>query len=211
MNIEELIALGLSKEVAGQVVTMHKKSLTDNYVPKARFDEVGAEVKALKETLGERNAQLKDFEKFKGTNEELTAKIQSLTEENASKMAEAEAKMQQMRKESAVRLSLGSMVHDADIVLGLLGTDNIKLGGDGNPVGLEEQLKPLRESKPFLFKAEEKKKPGFEVRGKPPTSSDTEGAETSTAEAIAKSLAAEKKASLESATKSGDGLFKGGN
>ena len=53
---------------------------------------------------------------------------------------------------NAIRSGLGNSVQDADLVAGLLDRTKLILAEDGKVTGLDEQIKDLRETKPFLFK-----------------------------------------------------------
>lgn len=48
MNENQLIKLGLNKEQASSVLSMHKKSIDGNYVPKARFDQINDAKKSVR-------------------------------------------------------------------------------------------------------------------------------------------------------------------
>ena len=65
---------------------------------------------------------------------------------------------------NAIRIGITD-AQDADLVAGLVDQAKLILGEDGKVTGLEEQLKAIRESKPFLFKAKEQDKGGRQGAG----------------------------------------------
>ena len=65
---------------------------------------------------------------------------------------------------NAIKMAISASAQDSDLVAGLMDRSKLILGEDGKVTGLDEQIKSLKESKPFLFKQEESKpeqKKGF--------------------------------------------------
>ena len=58
---------------------------------------------------------------------------------------------------NAIKMAIASSAQDSDLVAGLVDRKKLILGEDGKVTGLDEQVKALKESKPFLFKQEQKK------------------------------------------------------
>lgn len=77
MKKEDLIALGLSEELANKVVDKYGHLIT-----KTRLDEVIAERDTLKTQVSERDKQLKELEKAAGDNKELKDQIEKLQKDN---------------------------------------------------------------------------------------------------------------------------------
>ena len=151
MTLEQLLELGLDEEIAKKVLEAHKEAIKDNYVPIARFNEVNEEKKELKIQLEERNKQLKDLKEKAEGNEELVARITELEELNKQTQKDYEEKIAALRKETAIELALkDAKARNIKAVKALLDLDKVSLDGD-NLVGLEEQLKGLKESDPYLF------------------------------------------------------------
>ena len=77
-------------------------------------------------------------------------------------------------------MAIAADAQDSDLVAGLVDRKKLILGDDGKVTGLDEQIKTLKESKPFLFKQEEKpklnNKRGFFPLG--PKEKGEEGGET---------------------------------
>ncbi len=146
MNKEQLMELGLTEEQADKVLAKYV-----NMIPKHRFDEVNEEKKELKNQLDERDAQLKELKTKASGNEELTAKITELEELNKTTKEDYEAKMATLRKETAIELLLKDQkAKNIKAVKALLDLEKVTLDGE-KLIGLEEQLKSLKESDSYLF------------------------------------------------------------
>ncbi len=146
MNKEQLMELGLTEEQAEKVLAKYV-----NMIPKHRFDEVNEEKKELKNQLEERDAQLKELKVKASGNDELTAKITELEKLNKATKEEYEAKMSVLKKETAIELKLkDEKAKNIKAVKALLDLEKVSLDGD-NLVGLDEQLKTLKESDAYLF------------------------------------------------------------
>lgn len=151
MTIEELMELGLNEEAAKKVLKAHQDMIKDQYIPIARFNEVNSEKKELKTQLDDRDTQLTDLKtKVKG-NEELTTKISELETLNTTTKTEYEEKMKVLRKETSVELAIkDEKAKNVKAVKALLDLEKVSLDGE-NLIGLEEQLKTLKESDSYLF------------------------------------------------------------
>lgn len=169
MTKEQFLEIGLTEE---QAKTAAEKSAEElkGYVPKERFTEVNEAKKKAEADVEERDAQIEEIKKSAGDNEALRKQIEEL--QDASK--EAEQKYQEELKDAkltnAIKLAITGKAHDEDMVANLFDKSKLVLSDDGKVVGIEEQLKTLKEGKSFLFKEEQKdNKPGFhKVGGNPP-------------------------------------------
>ena len=63
--------------------------------------------------------------------------------------------MNDLKMTYAIRTAVSASAQDSDLVAGLVDRNKLILGDDGKITGLDEQVKALKESKPFLFKAED--------------------------------------------------------
>ena len=151
MTLEQLKELGLDEEIAKKILEAYKEAIKDKYVPIERFNEVNEEKKELKNQLEDRDKQLQELKVKAAGNEELTAKITELEELNKQTKEEYENKIAALRKETAIELALkDAKARNIKAVKALLDLDKVSLDGD-NILGLEEQLKGLKESDPYLF------------------------------------------------------------
>ena len=153
MKKEEFIALGISEGLAEKAAEASKKEL-EGFIPKARFDEVNQAKKTLEGDVKARDKQLEELKKANGDNEELQGQIKKLQESNKAEKEKYESELKGLRIANAVRLAVNGTAHDEELVAGLIDKDRLVIGKDGKVAGLEEQVKSLQETKPFLFKNE---------------------------------------------------------
>lgn len=153
MTIEEYIAsLNLADEAKMKATEGLKKFLKDNYVEKAKFDETITAKSNLEMQIKERDKQLETLKKTAGDKEKLESTIQQLQEENKSSKTKYEQDLKNLRIDSAVKLKLTNTAQDVDIVASLIDKTKLIVSDDGTVTGLDEQINPLKTSKPFLFK-----------------------------------------------------------
>lgn len=70
------------------------------------------------------------------------------------------AELAKISKRSALQMALNGKVYDPSDIIGLLDMDKIEVGDDGNlKTDLEGLLKPIKESKAYLFKEDPAKTP----------------------------------------------------
>ncbi len=159
MKKEELVAKGLSEEQAQAVMDIWNESIK-GFVPKERFDEVNGKLK-------EANTTIDTLKKSNADNEELQKQVKEYKE----KVTILEATAANTRKEYALKDKLKEAgVVDADyIIYKQGGIDKFTFDKEGNPVGIDDVVKPLKESSPHLFKTE----PGADYKpasgGTPPS------------------------------------------
>lgn len=129
-----------------------KKEFPNHAVPKSDFNTVSEAKKKLEDDIKIRDKQLEDLKKENGDAEELQKQIKTLQEQNKEAKKKHDADMKDLRLSNAIKLALTGKVQDEEIVAGLINREKLVLGDDGKVVGLDEQVKALRESKTFLFK-----------------------------------------------------------
>lgn len=151
MTLEQLIEMGLEEATAQKVLKAYQESIKDKYIPIERFNEVNEEKKELKGQLEERDKQLNELKTKAAGNEELTAKITELENLNNTTKEEYESKITALRKETLIELALkDEKAKNIRAVKALLDLEKVSLDGD-NLIGLEEQLKTLKEKESYLF------------------------------------------------------------
>ena len=155
MNKQTLMELGLTEELADKVLA----GLDGAYVPKERFNQVNERMKAAEKLAQETKDQL-DALKAAGDPAELKTQLEAAQQAAEQQAQEHKAAMSDLELTYAIRAGL-SDAQDADIVAGLLDRKKLKLEEGGRLSGLDEQLKSLKEAKPFLFRQEEQQKPPF--------------------------------------------------
>ena len=158
MTIEEYIALlNLDGEAKKKATESLKNLLKDSYVEKTKFDEAAAAKSNLETQIKERDKQLDTLKKTAGDKEKLEATIKQLQEDNKSAKTKYETDLKNLRIDSAVKLKLSGTAQDVDIVAGLIDKTKLIVGDDGSVTGLDEQINPLKQSKPFLFKSDKQR------------------------------------------------------
>ena len=127
------------------------KELPKYFIPKDKYNEVSEAKKKLEADIQERDKQLEELKKAAGPNEELKKQIETLQTENKKAGEEWQAKMAQMQLDFAIDKALTTArAKNAKAVKALLDMDKVKLDGD-QLLGIDEQLKALKESDSYLF------------------------------------------------------------
>src|SRR5690625_3675652 len=163
MSLKELLGEELYSQVIEKAGDNKIAIVSDgNWIPKEKFDVKNQEVKDLQEQLNNRDEQLEELKKIDA--EGLQAKIDELQQANEQTKTEYEEKLQQQAFEHRLENTLkDSGVRNVKAVKALLDTENIKLDGE-TLLGLDDQLKGLQESDPYLFaknEEQEEQKPNF--------------------------------------------------
>lgn len=154
MKKEEFTALGIAEDLAEKAAAASAEELK-GFVPKSRFDEVNEEKKNLQTAKKKAEDDLEELKKSAGDNADLQKQISDLQDAAKQKDTEYAEQIKAMKLANAIRLGITD-AQDAELVAGLVDQTKLILGDDGKLTGLDEQLKALRESKPFLFKEQEK-------------------------------------------------------
>jgi len=168
------MALKISKELREQLgteaVALLETSAKDtdiivgvvaNYITKERFDEVNTQLGEVKTQNTTLDKDLKAAVKGAKTQEELNAKITELTTANEATKTEYETKIAERERGYLLEDALkGSKARNSKAVRSLLNLESVKVV-DGKVIGLEEQIKALKTSDPYLF--EETKAPETKV------------------------------------------------
>jgi len=150
--LKELLGELYTGEIAKLIGDKELAVVNDgSWIPRAKLNEVSNEVKELKKQLEDRDKQLKDLEGKAAGNEELKAALQEAQEANKTAAEEWEAKTAKMQLDFAVERALAkAKARNPKAVKALLDMEVVKLDGE-QVLGLEEQLKKLKESDAYLF------------------------------------------------------------
>ena len=123
----------------------------EHYIPHARFDEVvnqrdsaNSSIKDYQAQIGELGKQVEAGSQAETTINELKSKLEAQTQ--LAKRATIETRLHPLVKDSIAPVS---------DLLGFMDIEKILVNEDGTVSGLEEQLKSVRESRSYLFKAAE--------------------------------------------------------
>lgn len=142
MKLEDLTKLGVTEDIAKQVVALSEQELA---AEKSKLTDKEAELAMASDRIKELTEAVK---KFDGVDVE---KLKADVAEANKRLADETAAL---RIDNVIALALAdSGAKDKDIVKGLIDKSIIKIGSDGKPVGLAEQLDKLKADKAFLFEA----------------------------------------------------------
>ncbi|HGZ8903245.1 TPA: phage scaffolding protein, partial [Staphylococcus aureus] len=79
------------------------------------------------------------------------SEIQKELEELKNQNSEWETKYKETQLNNAVKLAVAKEANDANDILAFINKDELELVDDGTVKGLDEAIKTLKESKPYLF------------------------------------------------------------
>lgn len=159
---EELLKLGLTEEQAKDVFALHGKDLNAN---KSALETITQERDSLKSQLQNTEAQLKTLKEAESTSAEQKEALQN---EYDKYKADAAAERAQTQKVYAINLALkDTTAHNPSTLMKFIDVDAIELDENGNPK-LDDILNGLKESDPYLFKADDDKpNPNIVLPGNP--------------------------------------------
>lgn len=211
MKLEDLLQLGLENDKAKNILALHKQAIDGNYVPKETFNAERDKVKALNDTIADRDKQIADLGKFKGTAEELQAKVDALTTQNTKDKEAYEAKLKEVQESSAIRTAIGDRVYSVDDIIPRLDRTKLVIADGKVVAGLDEQLKSIQEASPHYFK-EDKPAPNTVPGGWNPWGSSpkegNKGEEGNAAAEFGKSLAKAQSQGISATQKASEIYFK---
>lgn len=119
-----------------------------SYIPRAKYTE---EVKDLKSQLKARDEQLEQLKSKATGSDALQKEVERLQAENKETTTQYETKVQQLQLDHALERALSSnKAKNPKAVRALLNLENIKLDGE-KLLGLDDQIKTLKESDAYLF------------------------------------------------------------
>lgn len=142
------IEKGLSDE---KIFLTKEENIEERYSKlKTQKEELEEQVKTLTETNANIQTEYDNYKKGSITQEEYEAKVQEIQEE-------ADSKVKQNNFESKLAVKLMSKeINARDVVDIKANLDMSKISLDGeNFIGLDEQIKTLKEKKDYLFNKEE--------------------------------------------------------
>ena len=154
MKRETLKDMGLTAEQVDKIMELNG---VDIEKAKGKANELATENTELKAQLKKRDDDLVELRKSVKDNETLSADFKTLQEKYKNDRADLEKQVAQVKLTSALDMGLsGAKVRNAKAIKGLLDMDAIKLDDAGKLTGLDDQLKAIRKSDPYLFDGGEK-------------------------------------------------------
>lgn len=151
---DDLINLGLTDEQAKEVFTLHGKDLNET---KSALDTITQERDSLKNQLQNAETQIETLKADANTSAEQKEALDKLQAEYDKYKADAAAELAQTQKVNAINLALkDTTAHNPSTLMKFIDVDAIELDENGTPK-LDDILKGLKESDPYLFKADDDK------------------------------------------------------
>ena len=148
---EILKKAGIEEGKLDGVIGDINKELPKYFIPKDKYNDLAEVKKQLEDDLKTRDQQLEDLKNAAGTNKDLKQQIKDLQEANEKATRDWETKLAQMKLDFAIERALTTAkAKNIKAVKALLDMDKVKLDGD-QLLGIDEQLKELQQSDPYLF------------------------------------------------------------
>lgn len=154
MDLQEILGEELYNQVKEKLGDT-KIDIVNNgkWIPLEKFNDLNTDLKELKNQISARDKQLKELESSSADNQNLKTKLEELRAENKKIQEEYEGKIKQRDFNFALDNELSK--HNPKNLKALKSLLEIEgkvaLGEDGKLMGLEEQLKALKESDGYLF------------------------------------------------------------
>lgn len=147
MKREDLKALGLSDEHIDAVMGLHGKDIEAH---KGKVTDLQAQFDNANAQLTEANKQIESFKNLK------PEELQKAAADWETKFKEAEKNaadaLAQVKFDHALESALaGAKAKNVKAVQALLSTKDMKLTDDGKILGLDDQLKAIKEQNDYLF------------------------------------------------------------
>lgn len=177
MDLKELLGEELHKQLTEKLGDKHKVAVVSdgNWLPKDKFNEVNEAKKQLETDLKGRDNQLEQLKKDAGDSKELQDKIAELETANKKTSDDYDAKIKDISITTAIEKALvSSNAKFPDLLVGKIDKTKIEVLQDGTVKGLEDQLKPLKESYKDLFGEEKMSGANPNGGGNPDPDPDTD-------------------------------------
>lgn len=153
-NKNYFVKQGVAEEAAEKLANEIAEYL-EGFIPRTRFNEVNDQVKEYKQQLEERDKQLQELKTLSEGNEQLQNKLKELEEQNKTIREEYERKLLERQRDHDLYIYLKdeAKARNPKAVKALLDFEKVKYE-DGKFIGLEEQIKELKEQESYLFEDE---------------------------------------------------------
>ncbi|HCV7771059.1 TPA: phage scaffolding protein [Staphylococcus aureus] len=116
-------------------------------VPRSRLNDKNTEIEELKEEISKRDEQIVKLQDSVKDDSEIQKELEELKNQNS----EWETRYKETQLNNAVKLAVAKEANDANDILAFINKDELELVDDGTVKGLDEAIKTLKESKPYLF------------------------------------------------------------
>lgn len=171
MKRDQLKELGLSDEQIQSVMDLNGKDINKT---KENLASLTTENESLKNQISDRDKDLKKFKSQVKDSEDLEKQITNWQAKYKKDTADLNAKLGQVKLNSAIDQSLSkSNARNIKAVKSLLNMDDVSIDDDGNLKGLDDQIKAIQKSDPYLFNEGEEQHYN-PTNGKPPAEDPTQ-------------------------------------
>ena len=152
MNREDILKLGVAEDLVDKIMALHGADIESH---KTKLSTAQAEIDGLKKQVGEANTAIEGFKKLDPDALQKAADEWKAKAEQAEK--DAQAQVAQLKFDHALDGALtGAKAKNAKAVKALLDASLLKLNeADGSIIGLDEQLKKVKEGNDFLFESDQ--------------------------------------------------------
>lgn len=149
MERKDLEALGLDDKQTTEVMKLYNAGIEPI---KQQVADTKSELDSVKQQVVDRDGQIKSLGEQAGNSEKLNKQIAELQETIKTKDSEAAASLTKVKTDNAVQMALrDAKARDAKAIMPFIDMDTVKLGDDGQLMGIGEQIEKLQESHDYLF------------------------------------------------------------
>ncbi|HFI0945174.1 TPA: phage scaffolding protein [Streptococcus suis] len=153
---EELLKLGLTEEQAKEVFALRGKELNAD---KLALETITQERDSLKNQLQSAEVRLEKMKEDASNSEEAKQALSLLQAEYDKFKEEAAADLAKTQKVNAINLALkDTTAHNPSTLMKFIDVDAVELDDNGKPK-LDDIITGLKESDPYLFKADDTNTP----------------------------------------------------
>lgn len=143
MRRSELQDLGVEKDLIDSIMALHGKTKTRL---ETKIEDLEDEVNGYKKDIANRDKQLEEIKAKAPDDEKYKNLVQQYQDENEKLKEENE----KIRLNSDIRVAAAGRLHNPEDALLYINRDNLKYV-DGELHGLEDEIKGLEQSRPYLF------------------------------------------------------------
>lgn len=140
-------------ELGYDVLINHKEKA--EFIPSNRLSEVVSQRDGFKGKVEELNTQLEALKVSSKGNDQLQAQLQSMVDKNNTLLQDLE-----QTKINSEIIAFAKDAINAKDLLAFIDFTNIKLNSKGEVLGVESEMKRLKEAKPYLFEDGKKSNKG---------------------------------------------------
>lgn len=160
LTAETIEKAGLDSDIIDKIMTLHGKDIESH---KSRIETATHELDTIKSQLSDANKQIESFkdmdiESVKQSAADWEAKAKQFEADATQARADADARITEMQflADLTDELKTTYRVNDPKDIIPQLNREKIQRGDNGAKfIGLDEQIKPLQESKSYLFASDE--------------------------------------------------------